>query len=576
MTQLPDGYWQAVVPNTPPGSRYRYQVDNGNPLPDPASRWQPDGVHGPSAVPQAGYPWTDQAWRGLPLDRYVIYELHVGTFTQGGSFTDVIPQLDYLRDLGVTAVELLPVAQFPGGRNWGYDGVYPYAAQSTYGGPEGLARLVDACHERGLSAVLDVVYNHLGPEGNYLGQYGPYFTNKYGTPWGQAINYDGPASDGVRNYFIQNALYWLRDLHFDALRLDAVHAIYDFSANPFLREMGCAVQELSEQVGRPLYLIAESDLNDTRLLRTHETGGYGLHAQWMDDFHHAVHAYLTKEDGGYYSDFGSLDQIARALSDGFVYDGQYSAHRERRFGEPSHNLASGRFVVCTQNHDQVGNRAVGDRLSTLLSVEGQKVAAGLLLLSPFLPLLFMGQEYGEPAPFQYFVSHGDPRLVEGVRKGRAAEFAGFMAGREPPDPQSEETFHRSRLQHHLRDQEPHRQLLELHRTLLHLRANVPALANLSQHALNVRSFPEQGMLTMHRWQGEDQAWVAFNLSQQAQSLHMTPPAGDWRKVLDSADARWLGPSAGAPDRLTAEGPVTLQLPPQSFALYRSAARGDGL
>jgi maltooligosyltrehalose trehalohydrolase len=334
----------------------------------------------------------------------------VGAYTKKGTFESIIPHLDELKKLGITAIELMPVAQFPGTRNWGYDGVYPYAVQNSYGGPEGFKRLVNACHGRGLALVLDVVYNHLGPEGNYLWDFGPYFTDRYKALWGFSINFDGPHSDDVRHYFIQNALYWVTEFHVDALRVDAVHAILDFSAEPFLEELASAVHDEAKRLNRRVYLIAESALNDTRVIRSREFGGYGLDAQWNDDFHHALHTVLTGERMGYYRDFGRLQDLAKALLEGFVYSGEYSPYRRRRHGNSSRDIPAHRFVVFSQNHDQVGNRMRGERLSELVCFERTKLAAGVMTLSPFIPLLFMGEEYGETAPFQYFVSHSDPDL----------------------------------------------------------------------------------------------------------------------------------------------------------------------
>ncbi|MBX6363410.1 MAG: malto-oligosyltrehalose trehalohydrolase, partial [Gemmatimonadetes bacterium] len=428
------GYFEIEVDDAPPGTPYAYRLDDGGDLPDPASRWQPQGVHAPSAVADAAFPWTDGAYTPPRLADYVIYELHVGAFTPDGTFEAVIPHLERLRDLGVTAIELMPVAQFPGERNWGYDGVFPFAPQSSYGGPAGLRRLVDAAHGLGLAVVLDVVYNHVGPEGNYFGRFGPYFNPAYRTPWGGAINFDGPGSDEVRRYYIENALYWIADFHIDALRLDAVHAIVDLSARPFLAALGRAVHGLAARLGRPAYLIAESDLNDPRLVTPVEDGGYGLDAQWADDFHHALHALLTGERGGYYQDYGTVEDLARAFRTGFVYTGQYSRYRGRRHGARPVSIPAERFVVFAQNHDQIGNRALAERLSSLVPFEGLKLAAATVLLSPFLPLLFMGEEYGETAPFLYFVSHTDPALIEAVRRGRKAEVAPLGGATPAPPP----------------------------------------------------------------------------------------------------------------------------------------------
>ncbi len=386
-------------------------------------------------------------WRGTPLRRYIFYELHVGTFTPEGTFDGVADQLDELAALGITAVELMPVAQFPGERNWGYDGVYPFAVQSSYGGPAGLKRLVDACHRKGLAVVLDVVYNHLGPEGNYLAEFGPYFSDLYRTPWGAPLNFDGPHSDEVRRFFIENALYWITEFHIDALRLDAVHAIRDFSARPFLEELGRTVHLKSSDLGRRVYLIAESALNDTRLIRPAELGGMGLDAQWNDDFHHALHAVVTGERQGYYGDFGKFEQLLKALREGFVYSGEVFRIPQAPPRQLLPRHPADRLVVFAQNHDQVGNRRRGDRLTLSLPEEALKMTAGVILLSPYLPLLFMGEEYGETAPFPFFISHSDPDLIEAVRKGRRAEWSSTEGTDEAPDPQDEKTFTSAKLNH---------------------------------------------------------------------------------------------------------------------------------
>lgn len=561
------GYHEARVADAPPGTRYRLRLNQREVYPDPASRFQPEGVHGPSQVVSLAYPWTDAAWRGRPLSDYVTYEVHVGAFSLEGTFEGIVPHLPRLRDLGVTAIELMPVAQFPGARNWGYDGAYPYAVQHSYGGPQDLQRLVDACHGHGLAVVLDVVYNHLGPEGNYLAAFGPYFTERYHTPWGAALNFDGPDSDGVRNFFIQNALMWLRDYHVDALRLDAVHAIVDASAKPFLQDLAEAVDGLSDTLGRPLYLIAESDLNDARLLRSRDAGGFGIHAQWNDGFHHAIHTLLTGERHGYYRDYGEARHLLKALTEGFVYSGEYSPHRRRRHGNSSRDIEAGRLVVCVQNHDQVGNRMLGERLATLVDFESLKLAAGVLLLSPMLPLLFMGEEYGETAPFLYFVDHGDPALEEAVRKGRRAEFASFRWSGEPPDPQAEATFARSRLDHGLRDAEPHRTLEAYYRRLLALRREHPALRNLSKQTLEAGALPSQPVVWLRRWHGGQQVWAAFNFAPQIVRVDVRLPAGRWVKWLASAAAEWRGPGDPLPAGITGGEAASIALPPRSLALY---------
>ncbi len=455
------GYHQGTVANLIPGATYYYVLDGEKERPDPVSRCQSEGVHGPSQVTDSAFPWNDLSWPGLPLQDYIIYELHVGTFTADGTFDAGIACLDELKELGITAIELMPVAQFPGNRNWGYDGVYPFAPQNAYGGPQGLKRLVNACHERGMAVVLDVVYNHLGPEGNYLADFGPYFTDRYRTPWGPAINFDGPYSDEVRRFFIENALYWVTDFHIDSLRIDAVHGIFDSSASPFLEQLASDVHERADRLNRRIYVTAESDLNDSRLIRSGEVAGYGLDAQWNDDFHHALHALLTGEQTGYYEDFGRFHHLVKAFREGFVYSGQYSAYRHRRHGNSSCGIPVHKFVVFAQNHDQVGNRMRGDRLSQLVTHEKMKLAAATVLLSPFIPLLFMGEEYGETAPFPFFVSHSDPATIEATRQGRLAEFAAFQWSGNPPDPQDEATFYSAKLTRHLSATGHHRVIYQV-------------------------------------------------------------------------------------------------------------------
>src|SRR5215471_4197447 len=505
------GYHTAVLEGVKPGARYKYRLENGKEFPDPVSRYQPEGVHGPSEVIDPSFPWNDDRWFGLPIENYVIYELHVGTFTPEGTFDAVIPHLDELADTGITAIEIMPVAQFPGNRNWGYDGVYPFAVQNSYGGPSGLKKLVDACHARSLAVILDVVYNHIGPEGNYLPQYAPYyFTDRYKTPWGQALNFDDAHSDEVRHFFIANAIEWITDYHIDALRLDAVHAILDHSALNFLEELGETVHGQGTFLNRRVYVIAESALNDTRVIRPQELGGYGLDAQWNDDFHHSLHTLLTSEREGYYVDFGDFQHMAQAFSEGFVYSGRYSVNRGRRHGNSSRGVPPVKFVVFAQNHDQIGNRMLGERLGQLVSFEGSKLAAAIVVLSPFVPLLFMGDEYGETAPFQYFVSHSDEALIQAVRNGRREEFASFNWAGEPPDPQAEETFRRSKLNHGLKQETRHRALLEYHTELIRLRKSLPALRTLSKEKMDVVSFEEECVLIVRRWSGNNEVLAIFN------------------------------------------------------------------
>jgi maltooligosyltrehalose trehalohydrolase len=561
------GYHEAVVEDVEPGTLYRYRLDGTLERSDPASRCQPEDVHGPSQVVDSHFDWDDSAWWGIPLREYILYELHVGTFTPEGTFEAIIPYLPELKALGITALELMPIAQFPGHRNWGYDGVYPFAVQYSYGGPAGLKRLVQACHRHGLAVVLDVVYNHLGPDGNYLGDYGPYYTERYKTPWGGAVNFDGPHSDEVRRYFIANALFWVTEFHIDALRLDAVHAILDHSAQPFLQELDLALHARAEQLNRRIYAIAESALNDTRIIRPHELGGYGLDAQWNDDFHHALRVLLTGNRDGYYQDFGNLEQLAKAFREGFVYAGDYSEYRRRRHGNSSRNIPAQQLVVFAQNHDQVGNRMLGERLSQLVSLEALKLAASAVLLSPFIPLLFMGEEYGEVGPFQYFISHLDAQLVDAVRRGRREEFASFAWQAEPPDPQDIATFQRAILDHRLRSEGRHRTLFEFYQELIRFRKELPALAQLSKEHMHVVGFEREKILCIRRWCDVQQAWIMLHFGRSPASLRLPWEAGLWHKRLDSAEARWYGPGSPVGLEVKSEGEVTLTLPPESCLLF---------
>ena len=557
------GYHEAVVAGAGARARYRYVLDGGDEYPDPASRLQPDGVHGPSQVVDPAFPWTDAGWRGIALAEHIVYELHVGAFSPEGTFDGVIRGLDALVDLGVTAIELMPVAQFPGTRNWGYDGVYLYAVHPAYGGQDGLKRLVDVCHRRGLAVILDVVYNHLGPEGNYLAKFGPYFTDRYRTPWGEAVNFDGPDSDEVRRFVVGNACRWIEEFHLDGLRLDALHAIVDQSARHIFEELAAAVHARGRAAGRRVHVIAESGLNDPRLLRPPEQGGYGLDADWSDDFHHALHVLLTGEHQRYYVDFDGVGDLARAWTDGYVRAGRYSPYLRRRFGAPSRDIPAERFVVFAQNHDQVGNRALGERLTALAGFEALKLAAGALMLAPFVPLLFMGEEYGETAPFLYFTDHGDPDLAAAVHRGRRAEYPEH----DPPDPQSPETFARSRLSRSLANQPRHRALLDFYTTLIRLRKTVPALAALSKDCLEVQAWNDVPALLVRRWSGEGAAVVAaFNFSASPAAVEAPVPAGRWAVLIDSADTRWAGPGRTAPSVLDSGGSVRLAFAPWSFVL----------
>jgi len=545
------GYWSITVENMFPGTSYLYMLDHERERPDPASHFQPEGVHGASQIiDHNSFNWEDRDWRGVELSEMIIYEIHIGAFTPEGTFEAVIPRLDEIRDMGINGIEMMPVAQFPGERNWGYDGVYPFAVQNSYGGVEGFKRLVNECHRKGIAVILDVVYNHLGPEGNYLWDFGPYFTDKYKTPWGTAINFDDAHSNEVRNFFIENAIHWFHNYHIDALRLDAIHGISDLSARPFLQELAEKVEELSLKSGRKFYLIAESDLNDSRVIRPGELGGYGIDAQWCDDFHHAIHTLLTGERQGYYVDFGKMEHLVKSFNESFVYSGQYSEYRKRNHGNSSKDIPARRFIVFSQNHDQIGNRMLGERLSTLVSFEALKLAAGAVLLSPYIPLLFMGEEYGEGSPFLYFVSFSDSDLVDAVRKGRKEEFRAFEWQGELPDPQSVETFHKSKIEWGKRYKGTHRVLLDFYKTVISLRRKTPALSNPDKDHLDVREFEDKEILCMRRWRdGSEVFWIAnFNKDDMSITVPLSP--GTWKKILDSSEDIWGGTGSLLPETMT--------------------------
>ena len=519
---------------------YRVQLDNNSPSPDPTSLAQPGGVHGPSqALCLSSFAWSANDWNNIPLEDYIIYELHTGTFTEEGTFSGLEKKLGHLKDLGITAIEIMPVAQFPGSRNWGYDGVFPFAVQNSYGGATGLQKLVNACHQKGIAVILDVVYNHMGPEGNYLYGYGTYFTDKYKTPWGPAVNFDDAWCDGVRRFFIENALMWFRDFRVDALRLDAVHAIKDFSPRHLLAEIKHYVNAWMKASGKIHYLLVESDLNDTRFINPLEEGGYGMDAQWNDEFHHALRVTAGEEKQGYYSDFNGVADLAKSYRDAYVYDGRFSPHRHKFFGVKTNGKQGKQFIVFSQNHDQVGNRMLGERPGQLVSFEMQKLMAAAVITSPFLPLLFMGEEWGETNPFLYFVSHTDTELCEAVKKGRQAEFACFHHSGEAPDPVAEETFLSSRLQWNLKDAGRHKAMFEFYKTLISLRKDHPALKNLDRENLYVTANEENNTLVLERWHQQSEIACLMNFSTASQKIAMEKK--DWTLLLNSADAKWFGP-----------------------------------
>jgi maltooligosyltrehalose trehalohydrolase len=530
------------------GARYGFSLDWSDPLPDPRSRYQPDGVHGLSAIPPDPLP-VDRSWRGRDLRSSVLYELHVGTFTPEGTFDGVIAKLDHLVALGVDAIELMPIAEFPGARGWGYDGVDLYAAHRAYGGPEGLARLLRACHERGLAVVLDVVYNHLGPDGNHLERFGPYFTHRHHTPWGRAMNYDGPDSGPVRDLVVENTLHWLR-FGLDGVRLDAVHAIVDLSATHVVEQLTRRVDELEAELGRTLWVIAESDLNDPRVVRARDDWGWGCDAQWSDDLHHALHTVLTGERAGYYGDFGRMADLAKAMRDVFVYDGRPSDFRRRVHGRPVGDLPATRFLAYSQTHDQVGNRAGGERLAHLVSDARLRIAAAVVLLSPFVPMLFMGEEWAARSPFLYFTDHQDERLARAVSDGRQRELERFGW---PPgayvDPQSREAFARSTLDWSEQGREPHRSMLDWYRALLTLRRTLPELHEGPRELTQVELSDDPRWLVMRR----GRLTVAFALEREA-DIPLVDRAGEL--VLASAPGVTVSSSS-------------LRIPAECVAVLRS-------
>jgi maltooligosyltrehalose trehalohydrolase len=565
------GYWRADVDESLLADGYRYSIDGGEPRPDPRSTWQPGGVHGPSywveaaqltatqvpgsepgvAPPSAAGDFSGVGrtprFTAAPLTDAVLYEMHIGTFTPEGTYSAAQSKLPHLLDLGVTHLEIMPLATFPGRRGWGYDGVDLYAPFPAYGTPRELAEFVQACHSVGIAVLLDVVYNHLGPDGNYLAEFGPYFTDHYRTPWGMAINYDGPRSTEVRSFVIDNALMWLRDYEFDGLRLDAVHAIYSFEAVHLLEELAAAVKKLGGDLGRILVLIAESDLNDPRLVRSPSQGGYGLDAHWADDFHHSIHRLFTGESDGYYCDFGGLSDVATVLRDGYVYQGQYSRHRRRRHGRPPIGISAHQLIVFAQNHDQVGNRAQGERLSMMLSAQQLKAVAALTLLSPFVPLLFQGEEWGARTPFLYFTDHENKELGRQVAEGRSREFSGFRWQGAVPNPQEQETFQRSILDWTELSQAAHAELFEWYRRLIQLKRVKSALRSRgerSRRAKAIVKFDEQAGWLRFAHGG---VLAVFNLAAHAQCVPM--PGGEWDLALRS-DSREAGLANEMPGQTT--------------------------
>lgn len=544
------GYWKSETSEAKVGDLYLYQLDGKEIWPDPASSYQPQDVHGPSAiVDHATFQWKDNAWKGLALKDMIVYELHVGTFTPEGTFEGVVTKLDYLLDLGITTIELMPLGQFPGNRNWGYDGVFPFAVQHSYGGPEGLKKLINACHEKGIAVLVDAVYNHLGPEGNCLEKFGPYCTSKYSIPWGNAMNFDDAHSDEVRNYFIQNALMWFRDYHVDGLRLDAVDAYRDMRPEHFLQELNKEVKQLEKEAGRPLYLMGESDLNDSKYIVSVEKGGYGLDVHWADEFHHALHSLLTGEKSGYYADYGEVKDLKKAFETSFVHTGQYSNFRNKTFGTSTEAHPYTQFLVFAQNHDQIGNRLLADRLSTCISFEALKLMAGTVLISPSIPLLFMGEEFGEETPFQFFTSHSDEKLIKESYETRQRTFREAHVPVEAPHPQSESLFHGSKLNWSHIDNPNKNALREFYKQFIQLRKINAVFSDPDRNTLKAEMEEEKGILKIERhhstYQGEG-LYAILNFGKEDTQFCLNA-GGTWTLYLDSSDTQWRGSGKVAPD-----------------------------
>jgi maltooligosyltrehalose trehalohydrolase len=569
LKKMPLGFWQADCPGLKRGDRYKIKIGDDS-FPDPASLSQPDGVHQPSEclnlhdIRQI----KDENWNGIPYHDLVIYELHVGTFSPEGNFDGIKSKLPYLKDLGINALNIMPVASFSGNRNWGYDGVYPFAVHPAYGGAVGFAELIKECHQNGLAVILDVVYNHLGPEGNYLGAFGPCFTKKYITPWGNAINFDDAWSDGIREFFLENALMWLRDFHIDGLRLDAVHAIKDFGPKHFLHELSEKVKQLNQLNQTSHFLIGECDLNDVRYIKSLDDNGYGLDAQWCDEWHHALHALITREKNGYYSDFGTIEQLTKSFNHGYVFTGEHSPHRKKKFGTQTTDIPGEKFVVFTQNHDHTGNRKMGERLTQLVDFNTLKLAAGAMFVSTFIPLIFMGEEYAEDSPFLYFISHEDKDLVEAVRKGRSEEFPDFMGDNNTPDPASEETFRQSKLRWNFKENEQKAKLLAFYKKLINLRNEFPVLKPGNLNDISARN--TQDAIIIVRKGKEYDILSVLNFSENPLRLELPELSKSTHKVLlYSAHKQWSGNINDSAIPLTSnEKSVMLKMEEKSIIVFQ--------
>ncbi|MBK8032422.1 MAG: malto-oligosyltrehalose trehalohydrolase [Chloroflexi bacterium] len=569
------GYFHAVVNGITAGQQYLYRLNGEGEYPDPAARAMPDGVHGPSAVVERDFNWSE--WSGLPIDDYIIYELHIGTFSPEGTYLGAIPHLDHLVELGVTAVELMPVNQFAGTRGWSYDGVLLFAPHNTYGTPHDFKSLIDACHQRGLAVILDVVYNHFGPVGNTMHNFGPYMTDKYRTPWGAGMNFDDMYSDEVRAYFSENALYWIHEFHLDALRLDATHFMYDFSAVTFIEDLIEQVGHYCQSSGRQIYLIAESDQNLADLVMPLEQGGFGMDVQWNDDFHHALFGNVVGAESSYHEDFGTLPQMVKAYREGFVNTGNYVPSRKRKHGSSSAHVPGNRFIIFFDDHDQIGNHMPADRLIKSLSFEQYKLMLGAVLLAPYIPMLWMGDEYAETAPFEFFVDFDDDDLKQAVREGRKAAFAHLIrTDVEIPDPTSEKVFLESKLNLDLKHTGKHRVMFEFHKHMIGLRRSLPALRVPDKDRTEVIDFEHKLLIYLRRWSADANSEVAalLNLGADPCAARMPLPEGRWRTLIASADARWAETSdlsqPAAEDLLESTGEVEITLPGFSFVVYARA------
>ena len=570
MQKNEEGYFSVEVETKEKELRYFFKPENENDFPDPASQFQPEGVHKASqTIDHSTFKWNDSNWKNIPLSQMIIYELHVGTFTAEGTFEAIIPRLDELKDVGINALEIMPVAQFPGNRNWGYDGAYPYAVQNSYGGPNALKNLVNACHQKGIAVILDVVYNHLGPEGNYFSQFGPYFTRRYHTPWGDAINFDDEWSDGVREYFSDNIVYWFEHYHIDGLRCDAIHAVFDFGAIHFWELAHQKAKQLEDKIGRKFYLIAESDLNNPKVIKNPDQGGYGFDAQWLDDFHHALYILINPSDKQRYYDFGSIEQLVKSYNEGFVHSGEWVKFRKRKFGASSANIPGDKFVIFIQNHDQIGNRAYGERLCMLIDFERLKLAAAAVLLAPYIPMLFMGEEYADESPFLYFVSHSDKELINAVQEGRKKEFEAFGFGEHSADPQDENTFNQCKLQWNNRNKGHHGIILNWHKELINIRNSLLPLQDFEKRNMEARVINEKAFVLFRHTAGMEQTvFCLFNFSEH-EVQYVISSKGSFKKNLDSKESQWSQYQSTALHPNKVQTNQSISLLPLSVVVYSS-------